>query len=56
MTKQVKVILCIALSFMFLFMTIGFSAITDSLKIIGSVETNIPEGLFITNISQVATG
>ena len=55
MTKQVKVILCIALSFMFLFMTIGFSAITDSLKIIGSVETNIPEGLFITNISQLGS-
>lgn len=50
MTRRMNVILCVALSFMFLFTTIGYSALTDSLIIQGTAEVEIPSGLFITNI------
>ncbi len=51
MTKQMNVIICIALSFMVLFSSIGFAALTDDLKIRGEVVVEFPSGLFITNIS-----
>lgn len=55
MTKRMNVIMCIALSFMFLFITIGYSSFTDDLNITGSAVVEIPEGLFITNISTSGT-
>lgn len=51
MTKQMKIIVCATLSFMFLFTTIGYSALTDSLTVSGTAEVDIPSGLFITNIT-----
>lgn len=53
MTKRMNVILCIALSFMVLFTSIGYASLTDNLKILGSAEISFPEGLFITNIERV---
>ena len=49
MTKRL-IILCATLSFMVLFMAIGFAALSDTLDIFGIVEINVPKGLYITNV------
>ena len=53
MTKSFKILICLVLSFSFCFLTIGYAALSDSLKITGKAEISIPEGLFITNIQRV---
>lgn len=50
MKEWTKFILGISLSLMCLFSCIGYAALSDSLSIIGTAKTDIPSGLFITNI------
>ncbi|MBQ7379967.1 MAG: hypothetical protein IJW70_09880 [Clostridia bacterium] len=52
MTKRTIVVLCAALSFAFVFcfLSMGYAALTDTLKISGSAEIEVPYGLFITKI------
>ena len=47
MKNWMKVILGVALSFMVLFTSIGYAALTDTLSIWGRAEVTVPEGLFI---------
>lgn len=51
MMKRTKVIVCIALSLMFMFTTFGYAALTDTLGISGTANYEVPEGLFIVDIS-----
>ena len=46
----VRKLLCVALSFMFVFSCVGYAAVSDSLQIFGNTKVSIPSGLFITNI------
>ena len=55
MLKQMKIFVSIALSCIFLFTAIGYSALTDNLELAGSVSVQIPEGLFITEIRTLGT-
>lgn len=50
MTRRMKTLICIALSFMFLFTSIGYAALVDNLRVHGSASVSVPDGLFITNI------
>lgn len=52
MTRKSIISLCIALSFMFSFITLGYASLTDTLNIVGKAEADTPEGLFITKIVQ----
>ena len=52
MSRLLKCILCILLSLSFCFVTLGYSAITGKLVVRGTAKLEIPEGLFINNISQ----
>lgn len=53
MTKSLKALVCLALSFAFCFLTVGYAALSDNLKITGKAEISIPEGLFITDVQRV---
>ena len=53
MTKKMLVVWCTVLSFMFIFMAIGFAELTDDFLIMGNANINIPSGLFITKIETV---
>ena len=55
MTKKMLIGLCTALSFMFCFISIGYSAVTGSLSIKGKAERDIPLGLFITDITKITS-
>ena len=55
MTKRISIIMYVALSFMVLFISIGYASFTDDLTIRGSAEVEIPEGLFITEITTSST-
>lgn len=50
MSRQMKIFVSVALSCVFIFTTIGYAALTDSLSVKGTVSVEIPEGLFITEI------
>lgn len=52
MKKWLKIVFAIAFSFMFLFVSIGYAELTDTLSIWGKAEVTVPEGLFIVEISQ----
>ncbi len=52
MTRRMNVIVCVALSFMFIFSAIGYSALTDNLSIRGTASIEMPAGLFITKIVE----
>jgi hypothetical protein len=51
MKTWMKMSFCIGFSFLFIFMSIGYAAITDTLNIRGSAKVEIPEGLFIVDIT-----
>lgn len=55
MTKSLKIISAAVLSFMFIFIGVGYAALTTSLTISGSAEVQIPYGLFITSIGTQGT-
>ncbi len=55
MKKWLKIVFCAAFSFMFLFISTGYAALTDTLNIWGRVDVTIPEGLFIVDISVEGT-
>ena len=46
-------ITCILLTFLCLFSSLGYAAISDTMRVSGSVKTDIPSGLFITNIVPI---
>ncbi len=50
MRKWMKIVLGVALSFMVLFTSIGYAALTDTLSIWGKAEVTVPEGLFIIDM------
>ena len=47
MTKGALTVLCIALSLMFCFLTMGYASLTDTMNVTGTAEIEIPSGLFI---------
>lgn len=47
-----KISACIGIFFMFCFICIGYAALSDTLLITGSAETDIPSGLFIIEVSK----
>lgn len=49
MTKKLT-ILCATLSFMVLFMAVGFASLSDSLHITGVADVNAPKGLYVTSM------
>ena len=54
MTKRMLIVLCIALSFMCAFMSVGYAALTDPFQIKGQAKIEIPYGLFITSIEPLS--
>ena len=55
MKTWMKTLLGVALSFMCVFSCIGYAALSDTLGLRGTAKTDIPEGLFITEISTDTT-
>ncbi|MBR3879378.1 MAG: hypothetical protein IKJ24_04555 [Clostridia bacterium] len=51
MKTLVKVLLCITLSFMCLFTSIGYAAVSGNLAIHGTVEYTLPKMVYITSVS-----
>ena len=49
MARWVKILICAAFSFIFVFMSFGYAAMTDIMDINGVAMTNVQEGIFITN-------
>ncbi|MBR6680446.1 MAG: hypothetical protein IKL59_04215 [Clostridia bacterium] len=54
MTKTVKIIFAIALSFAFVFMAFGYASLTDDLSIEGSGQLVPKEGFFISDVVQAS--
>jgi len=52
MKAWIKVTLCILLSFICLFLPIGYATLTDTLSVTGNAVVNVPDGLFIINIGD----
>ncbi len=52
MKPWLKTLLCITLSFMALFACVGYAAISSSIVVNGKVEAAMPEGIFITSITD----
>ena len=50
-----KLLIYVALPFMFLFTCVGYAALTDTLNIHGSVSINVPAGLFIIDIKETGS-
>ena len=50
-----KIMIFVALPFMFIFTCIGYASLTDSLNIHGSVNITVPSGLFITEIGVISS-
>jgi hypothetical protein len=55
MKNWMKIVLGVALSFMVLFIGVGYAALTDHLTIFGKAEITIPEGLFIIAMDREGT-
>lgn len=51
MKKWVKALLCISLSIMSLFVCIGYAQISENLYIVGDVQAEPPQKIFITEVS-----
>lgn len=49
MKTWMKASICIALSFMFCFISIGYAELSDTLRVVGDAEVEIPYGLFIVD-------
>ena len=50
MKMWLKALLCISLSFMCIFTSVGYAAVSRSMQISGRVKTDVPSGLFITQM------
>ena len=50
MPKWGKILLCTAFSFMFMFISVGYARLTDTLSITGRAEVKEPEVVYITSI------
>ena len=55
MSKRLTAVVCVALSFMFLFITVGYASFTDTMKLTGEAIAEPPEGLFIIDIVTQGT-
>ena len=55
MKPWIKALLGIALSFMCVFSCVGYAALSDSLRIRGSAQNDVPAGLFITAVATDST-
>ena len=51
MKTWMKASFCIVFSFLFILMSIGYAALTDTLNINGTAKVEIPEGLFIVDVT-----
>lgn len=51
MKRWYHIVFCIAFSFMFALISVGYAAVSDTLNILGKVDITVPEGLFIIDIS-----
>ena len=50
MKTWAKTIICIALSFMFVFISVGYANLSDVLTLRGGAHYNVPDGLFIISV------
>ena len=55
MKPLMRALLCIALLLMSIFLCVGYAQLTTSLAISGEADAAPPDGIFITNISEVST-
>ena len=55
MKKWVKALLAVVLSFMCVFVCIGYASVSEVLIISGRAKADIPSGLFITAVSTDST-
>ena len=55
MKTWVKALVCIVLSFSFLFVSLGFAELTDTLSITGSAKIDIPSGIYIISMERTST-
>ena len=46
--------ICILLTFLCLFSSLGYAAVSSTMRVSGSVKTDIPYGLFITSVSTTS--
>ena len=53
MKAAIKGLICISLSLMCLFACVGYAFVTGEVSVKGSVETTRPEGVYITNITDL---
>ncbi len=51
MGKAIKIPLCLAFSFIFAFLCVGYAQLSDTLTVIGSVNLVSQDGIFITGVS-----
>ena len=51
MTKLKKILLCVGFSFMFLFISIGYAQLSDSLRITGEVKVHEIQAIYIKEVS-----
>lgn len=54
MKTWMKVLFCIALSFSFLFISVGYAAISDTLQMQGSAKIDIPSGIYIVSMERTS--
>ena len=47
--------ICIMLTFLCLFSSLGYAAVTSTMRVSGTVKTDIPYGLFITSVTTTST-
>ena len=50
-----KALILSTLGFMFVFLCVGYAQFTTSLDVDGNVDVNVPEGLFITDMTELST-
>lgn len=55
MKTWMKASICIGLSLMFVCMSIGYAALTDTLKVTGTAKVDMPNGLFIIKVETNRT-
>ena len=52
MKTWMKAVVCIVLSFSFLFITQGYAALTDNLTVTGTTKVDIPSGIYIIDMER----
>ena len=49
-------LICILLTFLCLFTTLGYASFSSSMRVSGTANIEVPEGLFITKIREISSG